>query len=120
MTTHEELLTLVRKVAAAADDDDHERLEIAVPRLFAALLHHVADELRDLVALDPAECRRMLRGQQRILELLVDLALASETEGQRCERIAQQLLAELTVQAEAERRSLAAITGQVDANGNRP
>lgn len=115
--THEDVLTLARKVAGAAHDEDHDRLEVAVPRLFEALLHHVGDELRDLVALEPAERRRMLRGQQRILDRLMDLALAS---GQDCESIAQLLLAELTVQADAERRSFTSITHPVDVvNGTR-
>jgi hypothetical protein len=47
--THEELLTLARKVQAAASDGDSDRLERASVKLYDALLAHVGAERPDLV-----------------------------------------------------------------------
>jgi hypothetical protein len=107
--THEDLLTLARKTEAAARDGDRYRLETAALRLFEALIDHLGAERPALLQLPPGEARRLLRGQQRVIDMLVDLAIAAETpEPCRCDSLAEQLLAQLTLQADDEHRSLAA------------
>lgn len=105
--SHEDLLTLARKTEAAARDRDPARLEAAALRLFEALVDHVGVERVGLLQLPPGEARLLLRGQQRVIDLLVDLAVAAESAGPcRCDVLAQQLLARLALQAEDERQSL--------------
>jgi hemerythrin-like domain-containing protein len=106
---HEDLLTLARKTEAAARDGDRDRLETAALRLFEALLDHVGAERPALLQLPPGETRLLLRGQQRVIDLLVDLAVATKTPGPcRCDTVAQQLLAQLSLQADDERHRLVA------------
>lgn len=105
--THEDLLTLARKVEAAAHDGDRERLETATLHLFEGLVTHVGAERASLLALAPAESRLLERGQQRVVELLVELAADVQMPGPcRCEAVAQELLARLSLLAADEPRSL--------------
>ena len=101
---HEALLTLARKAEAAARDGDNDRLEASVLRLLETLGDHVDAERSALLDLSPAQTQLLLRGQQNITGLLIDLAVAAQAPGPcRCDDIAQRLLAELTLQAEGER-----------------
>ncbi len=107
---HEELLTLARKVAAAAEDGEGRRAEAAARRLLVALRDHVAAERVDLARLSPHDHRRLVRGQHQVLELLDDLARAASRPARRGARpahLARQLVARLSLQAEDERISLA-------------
>jgi hypothetical protein len=106
---HDALLTLARTSAAAARDDDRERLEAATLRLFEALVEHLAAERPDLVHLPPGDARRVSHGQQRVVESVVDLAASVASRRQsgldcRCPDLAQQVVARLTVQSDDERR----------------
>ncbi len=104
---HEDLLTLARKALASAEDGDAQRLEAASMRLFEAFVLHVGAERPALLDLPPAEARLLLRGQQRIIDLLVDLAISVEFGGEcACDTLASELLARLTLQAEDERHRL--------------
>lgn len=106
--SHEALLTLALKTEAAARDGDRERVETTVLRLLDALLHHVGAERPALLRLPAAEAQPLLWGQQRLIDILVDLAIAAQTPGAcRCDAVAQQLLAHLSMQADNERRHLA-------------
>jgi hypothetical protein len=101
---HDALLTLARKTEAAAHDGDRDRLEAAALHLFEALVEHVGAEQFDLSHLAPGEGRLLSRGQQRIVGLLVELAIGAEAPGPcRCDDLAQQLLAQLSLQADDER-----------------
>jgi hypothetical protein len=111
MTTnpdHGALLTLAHTSAAAARDDDRDRLEAATLRLFEALVEHLATEHPELGHLPPGDARRVSRGQQRVVESVVDLAASvasrrqSDRDG-RCSDLAQNVVARLTVQSEDER-----------------
>lgn len=103
---HDALLTLARKTQAAAHDGDRERIEADVLHLYEALADHVGAERLDLLNLPPDEVRTLMRGQQRIVDLLIELAVVAQTPGPcNCEHLAQQLSAELSLQAEHERRA---------------
>lgn len=105
---HDQLLTLARKAEAAARDGDRQRLEAAALRLFEAFMDHVGAERTDLLHVPAGESRLLQRGQQRVVDALVDLALSAETPDRcRCDTLAQQLIAQLTVQADDERLSFA-------------
>jgi hypothetical protein len=104
---HEELLTLARKTVAAAHDGDRERLESAALRLFDALMDHVDAERVELLRLPPGDGRLIARGQERVVNLLADLAFSVTAGGAcQCEALAEQLLAHLALQADDERVEL--------------
>lgn len=104
---HEELLTLTREARAAARDADPNRVQQDALRLFEALADHVGAERLDLLRVPPGESRLLLRGQQRVIDLIVDLAVEAASAGTcRCEAVADQLLAQLTLQVDDERLSL--------------
>jgi hypothetical protein len=106
--THEELLTLARKVQAAASDGDSDRLERASLKLYDALLAHVGAERPDLVRLPPPELRVLTCGQRRVLDELAELAARAHMSGPcHCATRAADLVARLSLQATAERRALA-------------
>jgi hypothetical protein len=103
---HDALLTLARKTEAAAHDGDRDRLDTAALHLFEALVDHVGAERADLVYLSPGESRLLLRGQQRVVDLLVELAVAAQAPGPcHCDNLAQQLSAQLSLQADDERHA---------------
>lgn len=105
--THEDLLTLARKAEAAAGDGDRERLEAAGLRLFQALVAHLGDEDPRLDGLAPADARILRRGQQRIVDTVVDLTAGAGLAGDaRCRRLAGILVAELELQARDEQLRL--------------
>ena len=109
--SHEALLTLARKTEAAARDGDRDRLEASALHLFEALVDHLGAERPTLSELSPGENRLLQRGQQRVIDMLVDLAVVAQTPGPcRCQALAEQLLALLTLQAEDEHHSLALAT----------
>lgn len=104
---HEELLTLARKTAAAAHDRDSIRVEASSLRLFEAFVAHVEAERGVLLDLPPGDARVLLRGQQRVVEQLVELAIEAELGGAcRCETMADDLVARLRLQHEDERHRL--------------
>jgi len=101
---HDALLTLARKTQAAAEDGDRDRLEEAARHLLEAVADHVGGERVALGRLAPDERRRLLEGQKRVIDLLVELAVAAHASGPyRCKDLTQQLFAELGTQAEDER-----------------
>jgi hypothetical protein len=107
---HDQLLTLANKTRAAARDRDPDRLETDALRLFQELAEHLLAEQATLLHAAPADARLLERGQQRVVDLLVELAATAVEHGDdcRCDRLADNLVAELTVQAEGERRALLA------------
>lgn len=103
---HEALLTLARKLEGAASDGDRDRVEAAARRLLGALIDHIRAEKTEMAVLDPDRARELVRGQQRIVDHLVPLAVdAQNADLSGCDGIAQRLIAELSVQADDERRS---------------
>ena len=104
---HEALLTLARKVHAAALDNDPQRLQQAALHLIETLAVHVRDETPALLGLAPPQARILGRGQQRLLSEAKDLA--SEAAGgctqppERCRNRTEELLALLVLQARDER-----------------
>ena len=103
--SHEELLTLARKTEMAAREGDRGRLEAAALGLREALLDHLDAERPALLQLPVRQSRTLLGGQQRLVDLLGELGAAGADEPCRCGDVAQLLVAELTMQADAERRS---------------
>lgn len=105
---HDELLTLVYKTRAAAQDHDRDRLETRALQLFQALADHVAAERPDLLQVAPGDARLMARGQQRVIDDLIELAAtaAGDADSCCCEQLADRLLADLTLEADDERRHL--------------
>jgi hypothetical protein len=107
---HDQLLTLAFKTQAAAHDGDRDRLKADTLKLFAAFTEHLLSERPALLRVSPGDARILLRGQQRIVDLLIELAVyAARNSGECCcDRLADTLLAELTLQADDERRHLVA------------
>lgn len=103
---HEALLTLARKTEAAARDGDRARVEAAAARLLRALVAHVGAERVDVVHLTGDESRLLTLGQQHLATLVEELEAAAQSPepGEcRCVTLAQQLSAELRLQADDER-----------------
>lgn len=102
---HEALLTLARKLEAAASDQDRDRVEAAARRLLDALTDHVRAERSAVEALSPDASRQVATGQEHLIDDLLELAVDAHDEDLwRCDGLAQQLIAELAAQAEDERR----------------
>lgn len=109
---HNQLLTLARKAEAAATDGDPERLESAALTMLEALIAHVDLERSELARLAPAQRRLLIRGQQRVVDLLVDLAIEAQEPGPcQCNQLTRELSARLSLQAEDERRAGIASSG---------
>ncbi len=106
--THEHLLTLANKVKAAAEDGDVERLRSAAWRLYDGLIQHLDAESFVLMHTPPGPGRFLRRGQRRILDTAGAILRDTELrDGEcRCQKLAELLAAELSLQAEDERRCL--------------
>ncbi|MGH9080645.1 MAG: hypothetical protein ACRDYE_11345 [Acidimicrobiales bacterium] len=107
---HEALLTLVRKIQAAADDGDAPRLEQTAELLLDVLTTHIGDEAGAMTKLSPSEARILRRGKLRLLAQANQLIRAaadgcSESSG-RCVDLTEEMLALLTLQARDERFAL--------------
>jgi hypothetical protein len=103
---HEALLTLARKLEAAASDGDRDRVETTARRLLGALIDHIRAEKADLALLDPDQERELARGQQRVVDHLVPLAVdVQNADLSHWDGLARRLVAELSLQATDERRS---------------
>lgn len=105
---HEALLTLARKVYAAAGDGDPKRLEQAAGLFLDALSTHVGDEAVAMTQLSPGDARILRRGHGRLLTIAAELT-ANGANGclgvpQRCASRAEELLALLVLQARDEQR----------------
>jgi hypothetical protein len=108
---HEALLTLARKLEAAASDGDRDRVAHAARRLLDALVDHIRAEQPEMVELSARERAELVRGQQRLVDHLGELVVDARHDDPRGGALASQLVAELTVQADDERRrGLAAAT----------
>ena len=108
---HDELLTLARKVQAAAVDGNRDRLVASTSQLYEALVEHIDAEHLEMLRLPVAESRRLSRGQQRIIDDLVQLLAEAHTAGCfHCVASAGQLLAELYLQGDDERLALGHVT----------
>ncbi|MCU4186020.1 hypothetical protein K6U06_16745 [Acidiferrimicrobium sp. IK] len=103
---HEALLTLARKVCAAAYDADPSRMASAAKHFSDAFGRHLLVETVALGRVTPREARILRKGQERICALASELAVSAGRHCQRpqhdCESRAQQLLALLTLQARDE------------------
>jgi hypothetical protein len=105
--THEQLLTLARKVQAAAHDADPERLEFSRLHLVEALTAHLDAEHEALSRLPEPQREVLARGQRGLVDLLG--RLAQPAQGQplpNWSHVADELLDYLGLQAGDERRSL--------------
>lgn len=106
---HEELLTLSRKVAAAASDGDQSRVAVGARRLADALNEHLDAERHALLTAPVAQRPALRAGQDRLRELLDDIVGSSHDTllPCRCVELANNhLLAELTLQAHHEHLEL--------------
>jgi hypothetical protein len=102
---HEELLTLARKVQAAAHDNDSRRLAYAHVRLARALTTHLEAEHAALARVPEPQREALARGQHRLVHLLSELAKPIRAEPRRNRsHIADDLLHALGLQAADERR----------------
>lgn len=107
---HNGLLTLARKVHAAADDADPARLSEDLGAFVHALAHHLDREAPTLTRLPPPDARLVRRGQARVSAaaraLLRDAEGGCAGPGRRCAARAEELLALLTIQTLDERVAL--------------
>jgi hypothetical protein len=103
---HEALLTLARKVQAAAEDADPGRLAGAVRRFAEGLVCHVRADSSSFVAAAPPESRILDRGNARLLrvteELLADAEHGCTQVTQQCKERADEIVALLTLQIDGE------------------
>ncbi len=106
--SHAQLLDLAHEALEAAHDHDPGRVEAGALRLFEELTDHVLAERPAFLHLPPGDARLLEGGQQRIVDLLLSLAAsaARNTDPCGCPRIAEDVVAELTLQAHDERRYL--------------
>ena len=104
--SHNQLLDLAHQSVEAAQDHDPDRVEAEALRLFEALTDHVLAEGPALLYLPPDDASLLRRGQQRIADRLLDLAAsaAQKTDRCDCDRIAEDVVAEIALQANDERR----------------
>ncbi|MDA8357808.1 MAG: hypothetical protein M0Z95_16310 [Actinomycetota bacterium] len=112
---HDGLLTLARRVHAAARDADTVRLIEDLGAFVHALAHHLDREVSTLTRLSPADARLVRRGQARVSaaarELLRDADGGCTGPGRRCAARAEELLALLTIQTLDERALHGAASG---------
>ncbi|MGH9030336.1 MAG: hypothetical protein ACRDV4_12080 [Acidimicrobiales bacterium] len=103
---HEGLMTLARKVHAAASDKDAVRLEQAARHLLDALRTHIEDEAVAMIHLSPPDARTLVQGQARLSAaveaLIADAARGCSGPPRRCVNRAEELLAFLVLQARDE------------------
>lgn len=108
--SHEALLTLARKVRAAAADTDPERLRQAARRFSIALDRHLQSEASTLNRMAPKEARLLKNGQKRICNLaaavLDDADRGCPVPHRDCRSRAEELVALLSLQAEDEHHAL--------------
>jgi hypothetical protein len=108
MTTpldHEALLTLARKLEGAAADGEVDRVHYAARRLLGALVDHIRAERDTIERLSPETARGIATGQQRLVFDLAALAVVVQQGDLGLgEELVQALIADLTVQADDERR----------------
>lgn len=117
--THEELLTLARKVQAAAHDDDSHRLTHARVHLAGALTTHLEAEHEALARVPEPHREALARGRHRLMHLLTELATPIRTEPRRDHsHIADDLLHALENQAADEHRHMRTESRQDEAPGN--
>ena len=97
--THAELLDLADRLVRVAEGEDPATVEAAALQLLAAFVEHSLAEQPDLARL-PAETSRMLaRGQQRVIERLVEVLVATAVQdGCSCQAIAHEVSDQLTLQ----------------------
>ena len=109
--SHAQLLNQAYRTLEAAYDQDSVRVGADTLQLFVALSDHMLAEQPAFLHLAPADARVLQRGQQRLVDLLRALAesAAEDTPGCSCTRIADDLVAELELQAADERRYLAGV-----------
>lgn len=106
---HEALLTMARRVRAAAEDREWARYHEEVARLERELQLHLASEAHDLTRVSQPERRQLEVGQEELLGMVGDLAaLEAEVPGTSLAIPTTRLLAALAYQREQERRALAA------------
>ncbi len=108
--SHTQLLNLAYRTLVAAHDHDPVRVGSNSLQLFVALSDHVLAERPAFLHLAPGDARLLERGQERVIDLLRALAdsAAEDTDSCRCNRIADDLVAELELQTADERRYLLA------------
>jgi hypothetical protein len=117
--THDELLTLARKVQAAAHDNDAHRLAYARVRLAGALTTHLEAEHEALERVPEPQRELLARGRHRLVHLLSELAKPTRAEQRRDHSdIADDLLHALGLQAADEHRSMrTAVATKTDPRG---
>lgn len=107
---HEALMTLARKVCAAAADADLEHLKVTAREFEGALVDHFQDEIVSMHGIPPADERILRRGQERlwsaVTELLWDADHGCPHPGGYCSSLAEVMLALLMLQAHDESRAL--------------
>lgn len=105
---HQGLLTLARKVHAAATDGDPERLNTAACEFADALGAHLRNETFTRAHVAPSEERILRRGQARLWAVAHDLVAEAEGGCPRphryCTSRAEDLLTLMTLQAHEEHR----------------
>jgi hypothetical protein len=102
---HEALLTLARKLEGAAADGEVDRAHHAARRLLSGLVDHIRAERDAIERLSPDTARELTTGQQRLVfELVTFAVVVQQGDLGLGEELVQELIAELTVQADEERR----------------
>lgn len=107
--SHDALLTRANKVRAAASDHDVDRLQREVGALLDGFVVHVEQERAQVRHLPTSSARMLERGQERLLAglvaLLAEVGDEATVDPCRCELLCGEVMVQLTVQTDAERRS---------------
>ena len=109
--SHKQLMGLAAIAVEAAHDHDSDRVETNALRLFDAVTEHVMSERLAFAQLSPGNARLLRHRQQHIVDLVLTLAASAAHKADlcHCEHIAGDVIAELAVQADDERRHLLAV-----------
>ena len=108
--SHSEMLTRIRRIRAAADDEDPERMRGEIHRLIDEYRALTEAERTLIDRLPTVDAQVVRRGQQSILDDLTRISLEADAAGPcDCLHLGADLAALFALQQDAERRAFGRI-----------